>query len=664
MCGIAVVRRFDDAAVDPADVERMLGAIAHRGPDDAGFALFDDGRLGMGQVRLSIIDLATGDQPIFDPERGTAIVFNGELYDHQALRRELEERGHRFYTTTDTEVLLHLYGEYGLDFVDRLNGEFSFVIWDERRRRLVAARDPAGIKPLFLRVTGDEILMGSEVKALFALDRVPRKISGAHLTGTMLGIVGETACAFEGVEALAPGTALVVEADGGRREYRYWRPPLGSAPSGRSAEEDQAELRRLMTEAVRRRLIADVPVNVYLSGGLDSTLVLGLMTSLGARPTAYHIAFPGSDYDESREACEIAAHYGVPIDIVSCTMERLAETLAEAVTHIEGTVTNLNVAAKLLLSRHVRSRGTKVCLTGEGADESFAGYQYFKLEALWRQMAAGGTAEREARALFARFADEEARTEGIMWERGERWRRAEQPYGYPSLLQVRIDRAGRMARWMLEWDALGLGRANEPPVMLRRLFPPEQLRLLPPLDAARSMAFHALAGYIIPALGDRVEMANSVECRTPFLDRALLDFACRLPAERLMDLPRLREKRIVHEAFAELLPPVVKRGHKHPLLSPSWRRFAETAVGREQLEAHLSAAAVRRAGLFRPGFVRATLAVWRRAPLSSLLAKQLDVGVGALLTTQMLHERFVARRGWEARSIAMVRREPPRRQAA
>ena len=147
----------------------MLSAIAHRGPDDAGYALLDEQRLGLGQVRLSIIDLSTGDQPIFDPERGTAIVFNGELYDHAALRQELEARGHRFYTTTDTEVVLHLYGEYGLSFVDRLNGEFAFVIWDERRRRLVAVRDPVGIKPLFMRATDDEVLFGSEVKALFAL---------------------------------------------------------------------------------------------------------------------------------------------------------------------------------------------------------------------------------------------------------------------------------------------------------------------------------------------------------------------------------------------------------------------------------------------------------------------------------------------------------------
>src|SRR5262249_33493311 len=149
-----VIRRFDDSRVDPADLERMLQAIAHRGPDDAGYALADEERVGLAQVRLSIIDLENGDQPIFDAARGTAIVFNGELYDHAALRAELEARGHRFYTTTDTEVLLHLYGEYGLDFVDRLNGEFAFVIWDARRRRLIAARDPMGVKPLFFRATG------------------------------------------------------------------------------------------------------------------------------------------------------------------------------------------------------------------------------------------------------------------------------------------------------------------------------------------------------------------------------------------------------------------------------------------------------------------------------------------------------------------------------
>jgi asparagine synthase (glutamine-hydrolysing) len=312
----------------------------------------------------------------------------------------------------------------------------------------------------------------------------------------------------------------------------------------------------------------------------------------------------------------------------------------------------------------VRARGTKVCLTGEGSDESFAGYQYFKLEALWRQMLAGGAAAEEAQALFAQFRTLEARTEGIMWEAGERWRRAEHPYGYPSLLQTRIDGADWMARWMFQWGRLGLGRANLPSVMLRRLFPPDELGQLTPMNAARSMAFAALAGYIIPALGDRVEMANSVECRTPFLDRALLDFACRLPPERLIDLPRLREKRIVHEAFADLLPPVVKRGHKHPLLSPSWRRFAATGVGRALVEEQLAPAAVARAGLFRPSFVRAALALWRRAPTTSLIGKQLDVGIGALLTTQLLHDRFVTRRAWTMRPLTLVRRQAAQREAA
>jgi asparagine synthase (glutamine-hydrolysing) len=659
MCGIAVVRRFDDGAVDPADLERMLGAIAHRGPDDAGYALVDDDRLGLGQVRLSIIDLTTGDQPIFDPARGTAVVFNGELYDHQELRAELEARGHRFYTTTDTEVLLHLYGEYGLDFVDRLNGEFSFVIWDQRRRRIVAARDPVGIKPLFFRATASEILFGSELKALFALERVPRRIAPEYLTSAFVGVCPETACAFDGVQAVAPGTALVIDADGTRREYRYWRPPLDEVARGRTLAEDQAELRSRLTAAVRRRLIADVPVHVYLSGGVDSTLVLALMTELGARPTAYHIAFPHSDFDESRAATEIAAHYGVPLDVVSCTMERLADVVEDTVTHAEGTVANLNAAAKLLLSRHVRARGTKVCLTGEGADESFAGYQYFKLEALWRLMQSGGAEAERGRALFARFAQIESRSEGILWDARERWRRAEQPYGYPCHLQVRVDELERLFHWMFDFGALGLGRESAPPAVLRRLFPPTELRRLEPMNAARTMAFHALSGYIIPTLGDRVEMANSIECRPPFLDRALIDFACRLPPERLLDLDTLREKWILHQTFADLLPPLVKRGHKHPLLSPSWRRFADTARGRQLVADHLSPAAVRRAGLFRPSFVRLLVSLWRSVPLGSGLAKRLDLGVGAILTTHILHDRFVARRGWSSRRLTLTRREPP-----
>jgi asparagine synthase (glutamine-hydrolysing) len=658
MCGIAVIRRLDDTSVDPGDLQSMLSAIAHRGPDDAGYALADDGRLGLGQVRLSIIDLQNGDQPIFDPARGTAIVFNGELYDHRELRRELEERGHRFYTTTDTEVLLHLYGEYGLDFVDRLNGEFSFVIWDAPRRRLVAVRDPVGIKPLFYRATPDEILFGSELKALFALPRVPRRIAREYMTGAFVGVCPETACAFEGVQAVAPGTAMIVDADGTRREYRYWRPPLGEVDRTRTHDDAKRELRQRLTHAVRRRLTADVPVNVYLSGGVDSTLVLALMTSLGARPTAYHIAFPASEFDESAQAREIAAHYGVDLDVVPCTMERLADVVEETVAHVEGTVANLNSAAKLLLSRHVRARGTKVCLTGEGADESFAGYQYFKLEALWRLLQAGGDEAARGRALFARFRELESRSEGILWDARDRWRTAEQPYGYPCHLQVRVDELAGLARFMFDARALGLGPHDTPPAMLRRTFPPEALRRLEPMNAARTMAFHALSGYIIPSLGDRVEMANSIECRTPFLDRDVVDFACRLPPERLLGIDALREKLLLHETFADLLPPVVKRGHKHPLLSPSWRRFAATRVGRQLVGDHLTAGAVRRAGLFRPAFVRTIRAMWQLAPAESGLAKRLDLAIGAILTTQILYDRFVAQRAWPSRQVQMVRREP------
>jgi asparagine synthase (glutamine-hydrolysing) len=339
-------------------------------------------------------------------------------------------------------------------------------------------------------------------------------------------------------------------------------------------------------------------------------------------------------------------------------MARMADVVEETVGHVEGAVANLNSAAKLLLSRHVRARGTKVCLTGEGADESFAGYQYFKLEALWRLMQRGGDDAARGRALFARFREMESRSEGILWDGRDRWRTAEQPYGYPCHLQVRVDELTSLARFMFDGRALGLGAHHAPPAMLRRTFAPEALRRLEPMNAARTMAFHALSGYIIPSLGDRVEMANSIECRTPFLDRDVVDFACRLPPERLLDVDRLREKLILHETFADLLPPVVKRGHKHPLLSPSWRQFAATPVGRQLVGDHLSPAAVRRAGMFRPAFVATVRTMWQLAPAGSGLAKRLDLAIGALLTTQILHDRFVARRAWPTRALQLTRREP------
>src|SRR5262245_32700891 len=223
MCGVASVVRLDGGPVDPADLRRMCSAIAHRGPDGAGYALLDRGRVGLGHVRLSIVDLAGGQQPLYNEDLSIAVVCNGELYDYPRLRRELTRRGHHFRTTSDSELLVHLYEEHGTDLFRRLNGEFAFVLWDARRRRLLAGRDPAGVKPLYYHAAPGELLFCSEVKGIYALARIDRRLSRRYLAGPALGVYVEDPSAFENVRTVKPGHYLVVEPDGGWRECAHYR---------------------------------------------------------------------------------------------------------------------------------------------------------------------------------------------------------------------------------------------------------------------------------------------------------------------------------------------------------------------------------------------------------------------------------------------------------
>ena len=222
MCGIASIVRLGQDRVEPSDLARMCSAIAHRGPDGAGYALLDQGRVGLGHVRLSIVDLASGGQPLYNEDYSVAAVCNGELYDYQELRDDLAARGHQFRTSSDSELLVHLYEEYDTDLFRHLQGEFAFLLWDARKRRLIAGRDPCGIKPLYYAVTAREIVLASEVKAIYALGRVDRGLCHRYMTGPALGIYREELTPFANVHPVRPGHFLVIEADGSHHESVHY----------------------------------------------------------------------------------------------------------------------------------------------------------------------------------------------------------------------------------------------------------------------------------------------------------------------------------------------------------------------------------------------------------------------------------------------------------
>ena len=643
MCGIASLVRRDGGQVDRADVRRMCSAIAHRGPDGAGLALLDNGRVGLGHVRLSIVDPAGGQQPLYNEDFSIAAVCNGEIYDYLQLRRELTRLGHCFRTTSDSELLVHLYEEHDTDFFRRLNGEFAFVLWDAKNRRLIAGRDPCGVKPLYFHDAPGELFFCSEVKGIYALDRIDRRLSRRYLAGPALGVYVDDPSAFDNVRTIRPGHYLMVEPDGGYRECAHFRPRF--EPREQMGFEDAAAaVRQTLTTAVTRRLAADVPVHAYLSGGLDSTIVTGLMAQHAPQFTCFNVGFPDSPYDESHKAREIARHFGQRFETVPCDAEKIAANIARAVYCAEMPLNNYNSIAKLILSGHVRSRGEKVCLTGEGSDELFAGYPYFKLEMLWRLEQEGGDAARHSRDLQKRFRQMESRSEGLLWDRSQRWRRAQRLFGYPSFFNLRAKDAARCAKVFLNRQKLGLTAAEIPQNILRSAAPPDRLAGLDAFNRSRLLTLNQLYCVVIPSLGDRVEMGNSLECRPPFLDRDLVDLAGTIPSQHFVDLDRLREKHLLREAFRDLLPPVFQNEHKHPFLAPTWRGFARTCAGKPLFAEFLSSSAIAKAGIFRPVAVRLARLALGWMPLRPGFARKLDALLGTILTVHLLHHQFIENR--------------------
>jgi len=643
MCGIATIVRTDGLSVDRSDLARMCSAISHRGPDGAGYSILDRGRVGLGHVRLSIVDLAGGEQPLYNEDYSIAVVCNGEIYDYQSIRRQLEARGHCFRTSSDSELVVHLYEEHGAGMFEHLQGEFAFVLWDGIRRKIVAGRDHCGIKPLFYHAAKEAILLASEIKAIFAVGGVKRAINPRYMAGPALGVYREELSPFTDVHPVLPGHYLEIGADGGVSQHRHYRQEYRTDFSMTFTDARDA-VREALTKAVKRRLAADVPVHAYLSGGLDSTVVCGLMTRLGARFTCFNVGFPDSPYDESAKARAVAAHYGQKFETVPCTHRQIGENIPAAVYATEMPLNNYNALAKMVLSRYVRGRGVKVCLTGEGSDEFFGGYPYFKLEAIWRLLAAGGADAEGGRALLARFRAMEFKSEGLLWDGSNRWKRAAGALGYPSFFNLRARDANRCVELFFDHKRMGITKADMPGSLLKTAIPRERLDGLDPFNTSRLLTLNQLYNIVIPSLGDRVEMAHSLECRPPFLDRDLLTLLGSVPSEYFIDLENLREKNLLREAMADLLPPAFQKEHKHPFLAPSWSSFGGTRQGRELFSEFLSSRTIREVGIFRP--VAVNLARWalKGFPLPRGLGRKLDALLGTMLTTHLLHHAFVGNR--------------------
>src|SRR5262245_60849508 len=559
MCGIYGVVMRPGLEPDAVVLGRMGRTLIHRGPDGDGSLV--EGRAGLGCRRLAIIDVEHGAQPLANERGDVLVVCNGEIYNHRALRERLERTGHRFRTGSDAEVIPHLYEEGGLDFVDELEGMFGLALWDSSAQRLVLARDRMGEKPLYYASTPAGLLFASEPKAILASGLVDREADPVAIAGFLrTGYVAAPSSPFAGISALVPGTRLVVEGEGARI-VPFWElaPFLAAPPLALDLESAARELRRHLQHAVEAALVSDVPVGVFLSGGLDSTAVAAIARGqLGAGLDTFTLGFDVASFDERDHAAQVARMLGTRHHVLTITPELFLDGLRTLAPLLDEPIADQSLIPTYLLARHARTH-VKVVLVGEGSDELFAGYptypggllaaRYRRLPARLRQLLASASPRLGAshgnvtlRYLLRRFLElAEAPTAvrhrawmGVMDE--ERLR----------TLAVTVGPLGTA-------DCDGRGAPEISPAR-------SELDALLGLD---------LTGYLRDELLtnlDRATMAASLEGRAPFLNHHLVEFACRLPPGLKLWGPI--GKRVLRRAVADLVPARTRRRVKRGLAVP------------------------------------------------------------------------------------------------
>ena len=586
MCGIAGIVRAPGEPPSRETLDEMGLALAHRGPDDAARALY--GRAGFAFRRLSIIDVAGGAQPI-DNEDGTAhVVLNGEVYNHAELRAELEGRGHRFRTRSDVETVVHGYEEWGDGVVARLRGMFAFALWDEPRQRLLLARDRLGKKPLVYHESGGRLSFASELRALLRDPEVPRRPDlGAIHRYLTLQYVPAPLTAFESVRKLPPAHLLVFE-DGRARVERYWtlsfQPPLALDEA-----EAASEVRRLLRDAVRVRLMSEVPLGAFLSGGLDSSSVVALMAEFGPVKT-FSVGFEDEDYSELPYARQVAARYGTDHHEFVVKPDA-AEILPRLVEHYGEPFADSSALPTWYLARLTRQHVT-VALNGDGGDELFAGYDRYRALTAYRLLARLPAGGGPARALAASAGTTlPARVRRLLAAASstpeESYARTVSVFAPEEVLRLYTPEMIAHTRGVDPYDGLrGAFAASDAPDLLGRTLHVDTLTYLP--------------GDLLVKV-DIATMAHGLEARSPLLDHPLVEFAARLPSR--LKRRGSRGKRVLRRAVADLLPPAVLRRPKAGFGVPIGRWFGGELRGHLE-DILLSPAALGR-GFFDPEAVRA-----------------------------------------------------------
>jgi asparagine synthase (glutamine-hydrolysing) len=578
MCGITGCFDLRGRGTEPQDLERMTGTLVHRGPDSCGS--FREGGAALGFRRLSIIDLTTGDQPLFSEDGNLVLICNGEIYNYRELTQELTAKGHVFRTRSDVEVLLHLYEEHGIDLLHRLNGQFGFALYDRRARELFLARDPFGINPLFYTVVDGLLLFGSEIKAILQHPLAPREVdlTGLDQVLSFPGLVPPRTF-FKGIHSLEAGHFLRAGPSGVEvREYWDLVYPEAGEPAEERPEAWYVEgLRERLESAVRFRLQADVPVGFYLSGGLDSSLIGALIRQVSGAPRhSFSITFPDREISETRYQRQMAQALGSEHHEIHFDWSQICDRLQRMVYHCECPVKETFNTCALALSEAARQAGVPVVLAGQGADELFAGYMGYRFDQ------AGFRSARE-QDLDA-FLEDEIRER--LWGDKDLFYELE----YLPLRDVKTALYSEELRAVLP----ELECTNFPVVKPERLRGRHYVHQRSYLDFKLRLSEHLLSEH-----GDRMVLASSVEGRYPFLDPGVVAFATRIPPE--LKLNRLVEKHIVKKVAEGLVPREIVEREKFGFRAPGTPFLLQQRI--DWIQDLLSYERIKTQGYFNPDTV-------------------------------------------------------------
>jgi asparagine synthase (glutamine-hydrolysing) len=636
MCGIAgICHIYGPNGISLNSIRNMIGALRHRGPDETGIYL--DDHVALGNARLSIIDLSSGTQPIHNEDKSLWIVYNGEVFNYPELKEGLLKKGHRFYTTSDTEVVLHLYEEQGPDFLTQLNGQFSLAIWDAKKKELFLSRDRVGIRPLYYTILNNTVIFGSEIKSIFMNENVSRQIDPIAMDQIFTFWTTLTPrTVFKDIYELPPGHYLKTS-NSKVVIKKYWDIPLYSRAEqlDLAPQEICRHIQDLLQDAVRIRLRADVPVGCYLSGGLDSSGATALVVrNFNKDVRTFGIRFDSEDFDEGKYQNLMVSFLNVNHTDLKVTNEQIGASLSDCLWHCEKPLLRTGPVPLFLLSDVVRKSGYKVVLTGEGADEVFGGYNIFR--------------EAKIRRFLAKYPSSKSRAELIS-------------YLYPYIFHN-----PSLKRTLQSFFAKGLDHTDDPIFShfirwentrrIRTFFSQELTDAIGEYDGYQEVRHSLpeaykqaddfskgqylemaifLSNYLLSSQGDRVAMAHSVEIRLPFLDLRVIDFMARVPAK--WKILGLKEKHILKKSFEGILPKEVISRPKHPYRAPIKQSLLNEKTNGYTQEV-LSKESLSKAGLFDAGKVAKLL---RKAQTIENLSEIDSMALVGVVSSQIVHRQFV-----------------------